>query len=161
MRRTHPHGMLLRLGLHAATAASVSCSDGSGPVSGTCPQTFEFGNVGCARVEGVVRDAAGTPLANARVSLFPADEVPNSFDSPSDDTDATGAYSLEIHDFGGDGRDAPPSEPVPMNLRAFLLTGSPEEPGPASDLIPVNLQFAPVGEVPEVLQVDITIDVGP
>jgi hypothetical protein len=158
MRTTHRRGVLRRTGLYAATTVLVSCSDGSGPGSGTCPQTYEFGNFGCARVEGVVRDAAGTPLANVRVSLSPVEEVPNTFDAPRHDTDATGAYSLEIHDYGSDG---PPPDPVPMNLRAFLLTGSPEEPAPASDLIPVNMQFAPVGELPEVLEVNITINVSP
>jgi hypothetical protein len=136
----------------------AACSDGTGPAFG-CPQTTEFGNFGCARVKGVVRYADGSPVANARVTLTPAEGVTNSFDSPSDDTDATGMYSLEIHDYGGEGRHEPPPDPVAMNLRAFLLTGSPEEPAPMSDLIPVSLQFAPVGEMPEVAEMDITIDV--
>jgi hypothetical protein len=159
MRTTHRREVLRRTGLYAATAVLVSCSDGSEPGSGTCPQTYEFGNFGCARVEGVVRDAAGAPLGNVRVVLSLAEEVPNSFDTPVHDTDATGAYALEIHDYGSDGRHAPPPDPVPMNLQAFLLTGSPEDPAPSSDLIPVNLQFAPVGELPEVLEVNITINV--
>jgi hypothetical protein len=139
----------------------AACSDGSGPALGTCPQTGEFANIGCARVEGVVRDANGSPVSNAQVTLTPADGIPDSFDTPMHDTDATGTYSLEIHDYGFERRLAPLAAPVPMNLRAFQLTGSAEEPAPASDLIPVNLKFAPVGEVPEVLEVDITINVTP
>ena len=47
-----------------------------------------------------------------------------------------------------------------MNLLAFL-TGPAEEPGPSAGPIPVSLEFAAVGELPEVLEQDITIDVGP
>jgi hypothetical protein len=147
--------------LSAALAMIAACSDGSGPAFGTCPQTYEFGNFGCARVEGVVRDQTGTPLANARVTLTPVDEATNSFDSPMHDTDSTGRYSLEIHDYGFGGRTVPPADPVPMNLRAFLLPESSEDLIRASDVIPVNLKFAPVGELPEVLEMDITIDVTP
>jgi hypothetical protein len=48
-----------------------------------------------------------------------------------------------------------------MNLRAILLPDSPEELVRSSEVIPVNLRFAPVGELPEVLEVDITINVTP
>jgi hypothetical protein len=141
-------------------AMFAACSDGSGPGFGTCPQTGEFANFGCAKVEGVVRDQAGTPLANAWVTLTPADEVTNTFDSPTHTTDATGAYSLEIHDYGFGSRHAPPADPVPMNLRASLLPDSPEDVMPTS-VVPVSLKFVPVGELPEILAIDITIDVSP
>ena len=153
--------LLRRLRFCAAGAVIAACSDGSGPALGTCPQTGEFANLGCARVEGVVRDANGSPISNARVTLTPADGVPESFDTPMHDTDATGTYSLEIHDYGFDGRVASPGDPVPMNLRASRLPDLPEDPIRTSDVIPVNLKFAPVGELPEVLQVDITIDMTP
>jgi hypothetical protein len=140
-------------------ALLAGCSDGSGPDSGGCPQTYEFGNFGCARVEGVVRDTAGTPIANASVVLLPADGVPNTFNSPARDTDAHGNYSLEIKDYGGEGVHPLP-EPVPMNLRAYLLDPAVENAVViASELVPVTLRFAPVGETPEVARVDITIPV--
>jgi hypothetical protein len=94
------------------------------------------------------------------VFLSPAEDD-GRFDTPMHDTDATGTYSLEIHDYAGFSSQGPPPDPVPMTLRAFLLTGSPEEPAPASDLIPVDMKFVPVGELPEVLEVDITIDTTP
>lgn len=152
--------VLRRLRLCAAGAVIAACSDGSGPALGTCPQTGEFANFGCARLEGVVRDQAGTPLANARVTFTPSEEVNNTFDSAMHDTDTTGSYSLEVHDYGFEDRE-PPAEPVPMNLRAFLLPDSPADLIRTSDIIPVSLKFAPVGELPEVLKVDITIDVTP
>jgi hypothetical protein len=161
MRRTHRWGALRRTGLSAATTVLLGCSDGSGPGFGTCPQTYEFGNVGCARVQGVVRDEAGTPLADVRVHIHPVEGGPDSFDGPMHVTNVTGAYSLEIHDFGARfGGQEPRTDPVPMNLLAFL-TGTSEEPVPSSGLIPVTLRFAAVGEVPEVLVVDITIDTSP
>jgi hypothetical protein len=51
-------------------------------------------------------------------------------------------------------------DPVPMNLRASLLPDSPEEVIPTS-VVPVSLKFVPVGELPEILAMDITIDVSP
>ena len=50
--------------------------------------------------------------------------------------------------------------PVPMNLRATLLSDCPQDQLPCS-LAPVSLKFAPVGELPEILELDITIDVSP
>jgi hypothetical protein len=47
-----------------------------------------------------------------------------------------------------------------LNLRATLLSDSPEDVMPSS-LIPVSLKFAPVGELPDILEMDITIDVSP
>src|SRR4051812_37399999 len=79
--------------------AGASCSDGSGPNPDACPQTFEFGNFGCARVQGTVRNSAGQAIAGARVSLVPF-EGDNSYDFPVFDTNATGFYSLEIHRYG-------------------------------------------------------------
>jgi hypothetical protein len=88
-----PGGSLLRLLILCWVAMFAACSDGSGLGFGTCPQTGEFANFGCAKVEGVVRDQAGT----------------NRFDSPTHTTDATGAYSLEIHDYGFGSRHGPPA----------------------------------------------------
>lgn len=139
----------------AAIFLLASCSDGIEPTNGACPQTYEFANFGCARVQGVVRDTAGNPIAQARVTVSPSDGVSNTFDSPAHDTEASGVYSLEIHDYDSGG---PQPEPVLMSVRAFLLTGSPENTAPVSDVVPVNLKFAPVGELPEVQTVDITIN---
>ena len=144
----------------AAAVLIAACSNGSDPADEACPQTIEFGNIGCARVEGVVRYADGTPVVGARVSLMAADGS-TSFDTPLDDSDAKGAFSLEIHDYGFDGRHEPRPDPVAMNLRAQLLGGTPENPAPASDLVPVNLKFSALGEVPEVTSQNISIDVTP
>jgi hypothetical protein len=146
-------GMLRSLRLCSVTVALVSCSEGTGTGSDACPQTFEFGNYGCARIQGTVRNAAGEPIQNARVSVGPPADVPNSYDSPSVDTDATGVYSLEIHQYG------PPVTPkaadtVAMYLRAFLLS----EGAPVGDSLPVQMIFVPVGTVPDVTETDITLD---
>jgi hypothetical protein len=143
--------LLCYLGLSAITVIAA-CSEGSGPGSDACPQTYEFGNFGCARVRGLVRNAAGEGVAGARVSLGPPSEAPNFFDAPFAETDATGLYSLEIHHYGPSPTGG--SDTVSMYLRAFL----PSTGAPIGDSMLVELRFAPVGEVPQVLEADITLD---
>ena len=97
----------------------------------------------------MVRNTAGTPLAGARVSLSPLSGAPNPYDSPSFDTDATGRYSLEIHNYGASSPATTP-DTVPMYVRAFLLN----TPTPIGDSVLVDMIFAPVGVEPEVVKVD-------
>jgi hypothetical protein len=131
--------------------ALASCSDGPGPNPDACPQTFEFGNYGCARVQGTVRNSAGQPIAGARMSLVPS-EGDNAYDFPIFDTDATGFYSLEIHRFGLPAITT--ADTVPMYLRALLLRNG----LPIGDSIIVQTIFVPVDAVPEVVAADITLD---
>ncbi|HZN98181.1 MAG TPA: carboxypeptidase-like regulatory domain-containing protein [Gemmatimonadales bacterium] len=143
--------------LCAGLAMIAACSDGSGPAFGTCRQTGEFGNYGCAKVEGVARSPAGAPLAGVQVTLSAA-ENSGAFDAPVDETDETGSYSLEMHDYGGSPSGGPTSDTVAANLYAYHLTdplSTPSLGGP----VPVQLTFVPLGELPEVVEVDITIDV--
>ena len=147
---------LCRLGVAAMIAA---CSDGSGPGFGTCPQTGEFGNFGCARVVGVARSQDGTPLAGVHVSLSPVEDT-GQFDVPVDETDATGAYSLEMHDYSFSETGEPTPDTVAANIHGYLLKdplSTPSFGGP----VPVKLKFVPVGELPEEVEADITINVTP
>jgi hypothetical protein len=140
------------IALCSITALIAGCSDGTGPAGG-CPQTSEFANFGCARIRGTVRNPAGVALAGARVSLTPPPGAPNPYDSPSVDTDARGLYALEIHDYGPPPATTSP-DTVPMYVRAFLLSGQ----APSGDSVLVNVIFAPVGAVPEVVEVDFALD---
>jgi hypothetical protein len=153
MRMKRGRRFLRDVSLCSLIAVIASCSDGSEPVSDGCPQTYEFGNYGCARIRGAVRNAAGEPLAGARVSLAPPSDVPNFYDSPTADTDETGLYRLEIHNYG-----PPPSatsaDTVAMYVRAFL----PSTEAPIGDSVLVDMIFAPVGAMPEMVEMDITID---
>ena len=150
--------MRILLRLYQATAAGMlaACSDGSGPAFTKCHQTGEFANFGCARVEGVARDAAGNPLAGVQVALSAA-QGPNSFDTPTQVTNASGSYSLEIHDYGGPQQVSPPPDPVTLTLSGTLLNDDPTMP-PIHNSVDVIVKFAPVGEVPEVAQADIALD---
>lgn len=143
--------LLHAIWLSAVTVIIGGCSD-EGPASNACPQTYEFGNFGCARIQGVVRNAAGGALA-ARVSLSPAGETPNTFDSPTRDTDADGSYQLEIHNYGPTSITGS-TDTVPMYVRAFV----PSSGSPVGDSVLVEMMFVPVGEVPQVLEADITIN---
>ena len=98
----------------------------------------------------MVRNRAGAALAGAWVSLSPLAGAPNSYDTPNVVTGATGQYSLEIHNFG-----PPPAgfpDTVPMYVRAFHRTDL-----PVADSVLVNLIFAPVGEVPAAVHVDLAL----
>ena len=78
----------------------LGCSGGADPSDGSlCPQTFEFGNFGCARVAGTIRGAAGQPLAGAVVTLTAPAEADDAYDFPSATTGTAGTYALEIHRF--------------------------------------------------------------
>jgi hypothetical protein len=155
--KIHLDARVLRLSfLCSAMAMIASCSDGSGPAFGTCQQTGEFSNFGCARVEGVARSPAGTPLAGIEVTLSPAVDV-YWLDVPVAETDETGTYSLEMHDYKGAGTGGPTPDTVAANLYAYHLTdplSTPSFGGP----VPVKLTFVPVGELPQVVEMDITID---
>ena len=69
-----------------ALAAVVSCSaltgDDERQNPALCPQTYEFGNYGCARVEGRVVDSSGRPVVGATIRLDPAEGTPGIFDTP-------------------------------------------------------------------------------
>ena len=137
--------------LGSLTALCVGCSDGTGPATGGCHQTSEFGNYGCARIQGTVRNPAGVALAGAWVSIGPLPGAPNSYDSPTANTDAAGQYSLEIHNYGPPPASFP--DTVPMYVRAFR-----QNPQPVADSVLVNMIFAPVAEVPAVVRVDFALN---
>ena len=132
-------------------SATAGCSDGTGPAGG-CHQTAEFANVGCARIQGTVRNSAGVALAGARVSLSPLPGAPNPYDSPSMDTDATGVYALEIHNYSASPATFP--DTVSMYVRAFRLNTQ----TPIGDSVLVDMIFVPVGVVPEVVKSDLTLN---
>jgi hypothetical protein len=60
-----------------------------------------------------------------------------------------------MYNYGGS---APPPDPVPVRLIAFLYNRNPTIP-PVYNRLQLTLKFAPVGEVPEVVQADITLEV--
>jgi hypothetical protein len=120
-------------------AAFAGCTTGSEPLDDRlCPQTFEFGNLGCARVAGTVRDGAGRPLAGVEVTLVPPSKAGNSYDVPSATTGVAGTYMLEIHRF-----DAPPAVRPADTIPLYLRGRVPEQPELRDSML-VEVIFVPV-----------------
>src|SRR5437879_6479224 len=63
--------------------------------SHTCPQTYEFGNYGCAVVEGQVLGARSQPLAGISVGPRPSADG-GQFNSPYRLTDGNGRFQLQL-----------------------------------------------------------------
>jgi hypothetical protein len=100
-----------------------------------------------------VRNAAGEPLAGVRLGIRPVADQGTTYDAPSDETDELGAYTLEIHNYDPSAFDSP-VDTVSMYVFAFVVGAEP----PRVDTTLVDMIFAPVGDVPEVVEADITID---
>ena len=138
--------MTMGLQRHSATSALVAlltmaagCTDGSEPRDGSlCPQTSEFGNYGCARVAGTVRDGAGQPLAGVVVDLVPPSTAGGSYDSPTTTTGAAGTYSLEIHRFNTPAA-VRAADTIPLYVRGAV----PDHPE-LRDSVLVQVIFVPV-----------------
>src|SRR5207244_11251651 len=78
-----------------AAALLLACHLGDRRDARACPQTGEFGNYGCAVVEGAVVGARGQPLGGVAVAPGPsADGGP--FDTPFHYTDASGRLELRL-----------------------------------------------------------------
>jgi hypothetical protein len=130
----------------------LGCSDDSGPSAGNvCPQTFEFGNFGCARVAGTIRDAAGQPLPGVVVTLTAPAEADNAYDFPSATTAAAGTYALEVHRF-----DQPAilraADTVPLRVRAVVPDQS-----ELRDSMLIDVIFVPVDSVAQTVEVDLVL----
>jgi hypothetical protein len=142
----------------AGALTAMACSDGTGTPFGTCPHTGEFANFGCARVEGIVRDTAGLPVSGVEVTLSPVDS--SWFDTPVDRSDARGEFSLEMHDYEVLRDVHPIQDTVLADLRGMLLTDPLSTPSFAGP-VRVKLKFVPVGEIPDVVEADLTINPAP
>lgn len=128
-----------------------SCDSPTDVERGLCPQTYEFGNHGCAVVEGVVTDGEGDPVRGMIVG--PAGALRSCCDAPYVDSDEDGRYRFVVHWYAPvDGGAAP------TKLEdAWVLAQTP--PLGAVDSVRTTLQFAPVGERAPVNVVDLPLDV--
>jgi hypothetical protein len=144
--------VLLRCTSLAAIMLLAACGNGAGPGDpDLCPQTFEFGNFGCARVAGTVRDGGGQPLGGVSVTLAPPVGGTNAFDSPSARTGADGSFALEAHRF-----DQPAvlkgADTIPMYLRGALM----EEPT-VRDSILLTVIVVPVDSIAQTVEADLVL----
>jgi len=130
----------------------LGCSDDSGPSADeVCPQTFEFGNFGCARVAGTIRDAAGQPLAGVVVTLTAPTEADDAYDLPSATTGTSGTYALEIHRF-----DQPAiiraADTVSLHLRGVV----PDHPELRDSML-IDVIFVPVDSEAQTVEADLVL----
>ena len=131
----------LRAVVLVSLAALAACG---GPVepSGDCVQTHEFGNLGCANVQGVVRDGAGNPLAGIYVYPMPIGVDCCAFAVPI--TDQDGRYELVLRWM----TEGPLADSIDVWLRVTRL-------GYWTDSVQARVGFAPVGEPEPINVVDI------
>jgi hypothetical protein len=123
-----------------------------------CEQTYEFGNSGCAEIEGAVLDRQDRALPGMIVGpryVFPG----AAFNTPYATTDSAGRFRLRITRFGAD---APAVGPDTVSL--FVLAYDPRSSGlnvPATvrDSVMARVTVAPLGRVPVPASVTIRLPV--
>jgi hypothetical protein len=150
-RSIHPLLLFLSLGLGAF---AVACNPvGSRTDPRLCPQTYEFGNTGCVRVEGRVLGAGGQPLQGVYVTLRPAGPDEGFFNTPVATTDAQGRFRLEASRMV-----SPRPLPTPDTVTMWLAGARPLNPVVA-DSVPVLLHVVPVGQPAITVTQDLTLPV--
>jgi hypothetical protein len=131
--------------LALASALLVGCRDRLTDTrdSGTCPQTYEFGNYGCVVIEGQVVGARSQPLAGVSVGPRPSADG-GQFNTPYSSTKDDGRFRLRLT------RYAPgPSDSASVWIRATVIPPSTEGVATIFDSVLVRVRVAAVGEVPD------------
>ena len=138
-------------------ALLAGCSDGSSPDPDICPQTYEFGNYGCANVRGVVLEFTGTPRASAMVrvrhSTYRESEA---YGATLDWTDSEGRFTTRITRWE---RPADTSEPdwVSLWVIAAVRRADASLDFTRADSVLVRAEVAPVGRAPQPVEMEIRL----
>lgn len=121
--------------------------------SRACPQTYEFGNTGCAIIAGLVTGTSDQPLAG--FSVGPRSSADGGqFNTVYATTDAAGRFQLHLTRYASALADS-----ASVWIRAASPPSS-QTQGPAvHDSILVRLRVSPVGQIPDTAYVDITLPV--
>ena len=128
------------------------CACGTEPQhdDGTCPQTYEFGNHGCAVVRGLVLAADDQPMAGVSVSGLGADDNEGigftSMDSRSD-----GTFELRLIRFlqlSGSEEDS-----ASVWVRAVVRPPPSQNVATVRDEVLTRIRIVPVGQIPETVTV--------
>jgi len=139
-----------RLGISmlAALWIPLLACDGSpsSPDDASCPQTYEFGNYGCALIEGQVTDASGSSLSGIDVGPVHL-EGRDCCNTVFAETDVDGHYSFMIHRFA-----PPPADTTTMFVRASRRTHPRWK-----DSVRVVIRFAAVGDRAPINRVDLVL----
>jgi hypothetical protein len=127
----------------ALCAVMIACRV-TEPDDRRCQQSFEFGNDGCADVEGEVRGVDSERLSGAQVVVFERSGQGYGTNTVPTTTDAQGIFRLRITCILGC-----PSDTVTYWIHASL--------DGISDSVATSLAFARVGEVPQPKVVQVTL----
>ena len=118
-----------------------------------CPQTHEFGNYGCAAIEGGVLGARSQPLAG--ISVGPGVSADGGqFNTPYVTTDGTGRFQLRLTRYAH-----AMSESASVWIHATVIPTPAERVATIFDSVLVRLRVASVGQVPDTAHVTIILPV--
>lgn len=157
----HPGVYFRALGLReAALPLSLllsACQSTTGTnLSAACQQSYEFGNYGCAEVTGRVLGSSGKPLSGVSVGpRFLSEPDAGMYNSPYVDTDSEGRFRFRIQRYA-QRRNVPVPDTFSIYVRAAVRP--PPAAGassPAVDSVLVQLELAPIGQVPNPSEVEI------
>jgi hypothetical protein len=125
--------------------------------SGACRQTYEFGNTGCADIQGTVVDGRG--VAQAGIVVGPR-YLPDrdGFNTVYATTNAEGRFRFRISRYWGN-----PPAVGPDTMSLFVYAADPRTAGvgvPAAvrDSVLGNITIAPIGSIPEPLEIAIQFE---
>ena len=124
---------------------------------GACPQTYEFGNYGCAEVRGRVLGSEGQPLEGALVGPRYFTGTEGGYNTYFTTTDSAGRFSFRITRFSPRSATVDP-DPFSIYVRASVRPPAGGSAPLASDSILTRLTLAPIGSVPVPAIVTIQLD---
>jgi|SRR5205823_11003209 len=118
-----------------------------------CPQTYEFGNYGCAAIEGQVLGVRSQPLAG--ISVGPRSSADGGqFNTPYASTDGNGRFQLHLTRYAHAA-----SESASVWIRATVIPTPAERVATIFDSVLVGVRVAPVGQVPDTARVTLVLPV--
>jgi len=136
-----------------AAAALLGCGLFNQHDSRSCPQTYEFGNYGCAIVQGRVVGAQNQPLQS--ISVGPVGSADGErFGAAYVSTDGTGAFQVRLIQHLPSSSDS-----ASVWIRATLIPTPAEGVATIFDSALVHLRIVPVGQIPDTAYLVITLPV--
>jgi hypothetical protein len=147
-QRVHARGTLLA----CVALALAACRNPESVDPRTCVQTYEFGNTGCFVVTGRVVGANGQALSAARIFSRVSPDIESSvFAFVVDVPDSSGRFRVLARRMAG--------FPAPGQDTVRVVVGALWPPTLRRDSVFVTATLAPVGQIPDPVDVRITLPV--
>jgi hypothetical protein len=151
------HVARVRLLLWASVAGLAACGSPTGDdlSPGACPQTYEFGNTGCAEVQALVVSTAGQPLEGRQVGLISKNRDLGILGEIGS-TNARGEFRGRMTRMFG----RPPVDGSPDTVTVVVIASDPwSAPPRIVDSAMVLVTMAPVGAVPSPVQARVVLPI--